>query len=154
MRHQIRPYKWEEQIVLLLPQIKAHTRLIVPTPVIRHTVLQMFKVWDIPEIVVDVEQQLTRNCRRCGGQVYGKFCEGSTTLSYSDQHQHSPCDGSLHAQDCPCLWGVSTWDEIPDWIIVVHCGKTRTPTGKVKCNCGGTELEHSLRHAANQLQLS
>ena len=137
--HVIRPKYWTQQVVLLLHSLAAGDVIVIDAagPYADRAVRMMLDEWGIRDVKVrDTFPQRTSSCLRCGGEVFGDFCE-------SCEH------GTLHSQKCGQLWnGILPGSNVE---YLVEKGLTALPG--TPCNCGGDQLEHSIRHAADDLRL-
>lgn len=137
--HVIRPKYWSQQVVLLLPQLVAGDVIVIDAvgPCADRAVRMMLAEWGIKKIrVTDTYPQRTASCLRCGSEVFGDFCESCE-------------NGTLHKQTCGQLWrGMPPGSNVE---YLVNKGLTASPD--TPCNCGGDELERTIRHAADNLRL-
>ncbi len=147
--HIIRPKYWAEQIEQLLPVLQPDDELHVPLPTHKIAIDHMLSVWGQPTGLKVKVLDCVNTCLRCGTSVRGPFC--------------LTCDGELHAQNCPKCWSGASGREtllslqdlltrLPD-IMTDRLGKLQGIDPEGPCNCGGDELEHSIRHATHNVQL-
>lgn len=129
--HFLRPMYWAEQLILILPSLVAGDEIrpvSVPSKLAIELLLQEWGVGNGVTVLAPFEFR-TSGCLRCGGDLYGPFCHH--------------CTGRLHKQTCAKLWeGIAPGSNVD---YLVRCGLTDHPDNP--CNCGGDELEHSVRHA-------
>lgn len=134
----IRPKYWSRQIVMLLSDLKPGDVINIAAPVYSNVATTMLlATWGVDGVEVrDPYPDRTARCLRCGSDVFGDFC--------------TSCDhGTLHAQTCGQLWnGVPPGSNVD---YLVDHGLTAAPG--TPCNCGGDQLEHSIRHAENDMRL-
>lgn len=119
-QYMIRPHEWEEQFAASIWDAKDGDELWLPDQFAAETARQAIERWGIKTKVEVFHMPQAGNCRRCGGQRNGNFCDSCK-------------QGKLHAQDCPKLWDCS---EDPTMIEMAQEGP---------CNCGGDALYNAGR---------
>lgn len=141
MKHVIRPFGWVEQVIRLLPKLNGRDTLELPTLAIRAALLSLLPTWNPQAKFKITTAKFTGQCQRCAGDLFGGFC-------HTTDGEGAPirCDGVLHTQDCPCLWGMTPNEQTR--AAVAKLGIKMETDGPTTCNCGGIELVHSLRHPA------
>ena len=143
--YRIRPKFWAEEVILLLPKLRDGDTLLLPTHVMQLAVKCMLKRWNL---LLEISMprppdRVTGRCHRCTNVMPGPYCANTC------------CAGALHRHTCPRFWDGLTAERMTGirnaYGGLRHQGKEFCLDGP--CNCGGDELEHSVRHAADQLRM-
>lgn len=143
MKHIIRPYKWAEQIVLLIPKLKSRDTILVHCHFVAPAVRHLLQEWGVKAKITVSDVPCHSNCQRCGSSVF----HYTQKIAFCD----SCSKGVIHAQTCPQLWADV---KLSNAEAVERLGLKLIRGAPGPCNCGGDKLVDSLKHAENQLQLS